>query len=95
MILSILRGLFILLVTAVTALYVLTYQSAQFETNQYMDFPVVLAMMLVAVGISLTFVIGDVLTPHKKLSAMSGVFWVSLPVCWPPMPCRSWSICLP
>lgn len=74
MILSILRGLFILLVAAVTALYVLTYQSAQFQTNELLDFPVVVAMLLVAVGISLTFVVVDVMTPHKKLSAVSGVF---------------------
>ncbi len=74
MILSILRGLFILLVAAVTALYVLTYQSAQFQVNQFLDFPVVVAMLLVAVGISMAFVVADVLTPHKKLSAMSGVF---------------------
>lgn len=68
MILAILRGVFILLVAAVAALYVLPFQE-----DQAVDFTTTATMLLVAVGIALVVVGIDLGTPQKKLSALSGV----------------------
>ena len=74
MILSILRGIFIVLVTAVTSLYVLSYQSSLFARAQSADFATIAATLLTTMGVALVFVVVDVLTPNKKLWALSGVF---------------------
>ena len=69
MILFFLRGLFILLVAAVAALYVLPFQQAQ-----AVNFGLVVLMLLLAVGVALLVIGGDMATGRKKLSSLSGVF---------------------
>ncbi|GAB4196029.1 MAG: TRAM domain-containing protein [Phycisphaeraceae bacterium] len=69
MILFILRGAFILLTAAVTALYLL---SNQWGAN--VDFPMFVLLLGVTIGITSIIVAIDAWTQHKKLSAISGVF---------------------
>jgi uncharacterized protein YacL len=69
MILSILRGVFILLAAAVTVLYVLPFQA-----DQEIEFERVLLMIVITLGVAGTIIAADVLSPRKKLSAISGVF---------------------
>lgn len=69
MILFVLRGLFVLLVAAVAALYVLPFQEAQ-----AVNFGLVVLMLLLAVAVALLVIGADVATGHKKLSSLSGVF---------------------
>ncbi len=69
MVLYILRGGFILLVAAVTMLYVLPFQA-----DQGTDFDNVLLMTGLALGVAGLIVLVDVAVPGKKLSAISGVF---------------------
>lgn len=69
MVLYILRGVFILLVTAVAMLYILPFQEAQALTLGN-----VLLMTLTTIGLALVVIAVDVFTPRKKLSALSGIF---------------------
>lgn len=68
MVLAILRGLFLVLAAAVTALYALTFQ-----VEGRVDLGVVVALSVVALGLATAVIAGDVLSPRKKLSALSGV----------------------
>jgi uncharacterized protein YacL len=68
MVLILLRGVFVLLVAAVAALYLL---SNQLETQ--ISPPFFTTMLLGAMGLACVIIAGDLLTPRKKLSALSGV----------------------
>lgn len=68
MVLAILRGLFLVLAAAVTALYALTFQ-----VEGRVDLAVVVALSVVALILAAVVIAGDVLSPRKKLSALSGV----------------------
>lgn len=69
MILAILRGTFLVLTTAVAMLYALTFQ-----TEGSVQLHQVIVVGLTTIGLALVVIAVDVLTPHKKLSAISGVF---------------------
>ena len=69
MILVVLRGSFIVLVAAVTMLYVLPFQA-----DQEISFPIVVMMLLAALAVSAAVVATDVYSSDKNLSAGSGVF---------------------
>lgn len=69
MISYILRGVFVVLVTAVAMLYILGTQQSLGASLQY-----VVMMLLLALGICAVVIGVDVYTPRKKLSAFSGVF---------------------
>jgi uncharacterized protein YacL len=69
MILTILRGLFLLLVTTVTALYLLN----SLEHGAPYEFSQVVVIMVCGIGLALLVIAVDMLTPHKKLAALSGV----------------------
>src|SRR5271169_1498686 len=69
MILTVLRGLFLLLVATVTALYLLN----SLEGGAPYDYPQIVIIMAAALGMALLIIAVDVATPRKKLSAMSGV----------------------
>ncbi len=69
MILAILRGAFLVLTTAVAMLYALTFQ-----TEGSVQLHQVIVIGLATIGLALVVIAVDVLTPHKKLSAISGVF---------------------
>ncbi len=69
MTLYILRGLFIILVTAVTALYVLPLQA-----DQRLDFSVTATTLLLATCFALFVVAVDAFNPRKRLSSVSGIF---------------------
>ncbi len=69
MIIIILRGVFVVLVTAVAMLYILGAQAGlQASVTK------VVLMLVLTLGVSAFVIATDVLTPRKKLSAMSGVF---------------------
>ncbi len=69
MTLYILRGLFILLVTAVTALYVLPLQA-----DERLDFSTTASTLLLATCLAVIIVAVDAFNPRKRLSSISGVF---------------------
>ena len=69
MVLYILRGSFIVLTAAVTMLYVLPFQA-----DQGIEFDKVLLITALTLGITSVIVAADVLSPRKRLSAVSGVF---------------------
>ena len=69
MILSILRGIFILLTASVTVLYVLAYQE-----NQKVGFFEATMMILLTLGIASVIVFADIFKRKKRLSSVSGVF---------------------
>lgn len=69
MILSILRGVFILLAVSVALLYILGAQE-----GLQAGFGEAVIMMAVSLGLSIIVIAVDILTPQKKLSAVSGVF---------------------
>lgn len=69
MLLHILRGVFVLLAASVTMLYVLPFQ-----VEQQVEFSKVLLMTALTLGVTGVIVAADLLTPRKKLSALSGVF---------------------
>lgn len=68
-ILYLLRGIFVLLVTSVASLYLLPFQ---LQGDVY--FGGFITMLVVPMGLCLFVVAVDVLTPYKKLSAISGGF---------------------
>lgn len=75
MALKILRGLLIVLVVAVTALYVLEFQQRrQTLGEEDPGFGHILIMMAVTVGVASVVIAVDVVARQKKLSALSGVF---------------------
>ena len=69
MVLVVLRGAFIVLVAAVTMLYVLPFQA-----DQEISFPIVVAMLLAALAVSAAVIATDFYSSNKNLSAGSGVF---------------------
>jgi uncharacterized protein YacL len=69
MLLFLLRGLLMVLVAAVTALYLLPNQ-----WGAGLEFEQVALILLAVLGLTGTLVAVDLFTPRKKLSAMSGVF---------------------
>ena len=69
MILSILRGLFLVLAASIAALYVLPYQE-----QGGLSFASVVVMMIGGVAIAAAIVALDISTQRKRLSAISGVF---------------------
>lgn len=69
MVLVVLRGSFIVLVAAVTMLYVLPFQA-----DQEISFPIVVMMLLAALAVSAAVVATDFYSANKNLSAGSGVF---------------------
>ncbi len=69
MILSILRGIFILLVAVVAASYILPSQEIQ-----HLDFYHVVLLLAITLVIAGLIIAIDVLTPKKRLSALSGAF---------------------
>jgi uncharacterized protein YacL len=69
MILYLLRGAFVLLAASVTMLYVLPFQS-----ESKIDFPHVLIMTGMTLGVSLAIIAVDVFIRRKKLAAISGLF---------------------
>lgn len=69
MILSILRGIFILLAASVTVLYVLAYQE-----NQGVGFYEATMMILMTLGVASVIVFADIFKRKKRLSSVSGVF---------------------
>lgn len=88
MILSILRGMLILLLVAVTALYLLDYQQQSQRiqdspavrvegtrpVNTQPSFPHIALALATTIGIGGLVIAGDTLIKEKKLSAVSGVF---------------------
>jgi uncharacterized protein YacL len=70
MIFYILRGVFVLLVTAVAMLYILGTQQGLGIASLHN----VVLLLLLALGLSGLVIVLDVYTPRKKLSAFSGVF---------------------
>jgi len=68
MVLAILRGVFIVLAAAVTALYALTFQ-----VEGRVDLGVVIALSVIALGLATAVIAADVFSPRKQLSALSGV----------------------
>ncbi len=71
MILHILRGVFILLVASVATLYLVPYHV---EGKGKIEFFHIVLMMLLTLSGAVVVITADVLTPRKKLSALSGVF---------------------
>ena len=69
MIIVILRGVFVVLATAVAMLYILGVQ-----LNLGADVGNVILMLVCTLGVSAVVIAADVYTPRKKLSAVSGVF---------------------
>ncbi|MCC7205650.1 MAG: TRAM domain-containing protein [Phycisphaeraceae bacterium] len=69
MILAILRGVFLLLAASVAMLYLLTYQE-----QGAVRMGNLILMAIAMLGVASLIVAGDILTPRKKLSALSGVF---------------------
>ncbi len=69
MILYILRGTFIILVAAVTALYLLPNQ-----WGADLNFPQFVILMMAALAVAGLIIAIDVASPRKRLSAISGVF---------------------
>jgi uncharacterized protein YacL len=69
MILFVLRGLVLVIITAISVLYLLTNQEQGGIT--FRQFLVLLAITL---GLASVVIVADALTPKKKLSAISGVF---------------------
>jgi len=69
MVLQILRGVFIVLAAAVTILYVLPFQE-----EKGVDFGQVVLMILLTIAVAAVIIAGDVMSPRKRLSAVSGVF---------------------
>lgn len=69
MVLAVLRGAFLVLVAAVTMLYLLPFQE-----DQAVSFSTVVLMLAMALAISFSVVITDIRSPKKNLSAGSGVF---------------------
>lgn len=67
--LIILRGAFLVLAVAVTLLYVLSEQEPQAADER-----VVIGILLVALLVVGLVIAGDIISPRKKLSAVSGVF---------------------
>ena len=76
MILKILRGIFIVLVAAVSALYALTWQAQTQNTGQTysLSLPRTILIIMLGMGFAAVIVAVDYFTPRKKLSALSGVF---------------------
>ena len=70
MVLYILRGAFILLVASVSALYVLDHQQRTVET----DFPRLILMVSIALGVSGFVLALDIFLKKKRLAALSGIF---------------------
>ena len=68
MILTLLRGLFLVLVSAVAALYLLSSQAGQQLSLFYF-----VLMLGGALGLAVLILVADLTTPNKKLSALSGV----------------------
>jgi uncharacterized protein YacL len=70
MVLSILRGVFLLLVAAVVTLYLNT----EFQVGAGFGFAQMSALIIGAIALAAGVVTIDISTRHKKLSAVSGVF---------------------
>lgn len=69
MILFVLRGLVLVLITGISALYLLTNQErGSISFSQFM------LMLAITLGLAGVVIAADALTPKKKLSAISGVF---------------------
>ena len=69
MVLSILRGVFIVLAASVTLLYVITYQE-----DRGVELYKVLLMIVLTLGAAGAIVLADICSHKKKLSSVSGVF---------------------
>jgi len=76
MVINLLRAVFILLLTAVTLLYVLTYQGTMLleAHSTEVRLGTVLLMLFSAVGVALVIIAIDIFNRNKKLSALSGLF---------------------
>lgn len=74
MILSILRGAFILLAASVTTLYVISWQQELAAAQQQVNFTTVVLMLGITLGIAGMIVAIDVFTRQKRLAAVSGIF---------------------
>lgn len=74
MILSFLRGAFILLAASVTTLYVISWQRDLADANQQVDFATIVLMLGITLGIAGAIVAIDVFSRHKRLASVSGVF---------------------
>lgn len=69
MILFVLRGLVLVIITAISVLYLLAnQQQGGFTYDQF------LLMLVITLGLAALAIAADALTPKKKLSAISGVF---------------------
>ncbi|MFK7790657.1 MAG: PIN/TRAM domain-containing protein [Phycisphaeraceae bacterium] len=69
MILFVLRGLVLVIITAISVLYLLTNQEqGRISFSQFM------LLLAVTLGLAVIVIAADTLTPKKKLSAISGVF---------------------
>lgn len=69
MILFVLRGLVLVIITAISVLYLLTNQE-----QGGISFKQFLVMLGITLGLAAIVIAADTLTPKKKLSAISGVF---------------------
>ena len=69
MILFVLRGLVLVIITAISVLFLLTNQE-----QGGISFPQFLVMLAIALGLAGLVIAGDALSPKKKLSGISGVF---------------------
>ena len=74
MILSILRGAFILLAASVTTLYVISWQQELAAAQQQVNFTTVLLMLGITLGIAGAIVAIDIFTQQKRLASVSGIF---------------------
>ncbi len=74
MILSILRGAFVLLATSVAALYVISWQRELADNNQQVTFGTIVLMLVLSLGVAAVVVAVDMFTRRKKLAAVSGIF---------------------
>ena len=69
MILFVLRGLVLVIITAISVLYLLTNQE-----QGGISFQQFLLLLAITLGLAVVVIAADTLTPKKKLSAISGVF---------------------
>lgn len=74
MILSILRGAFVLLAASVAVLYVISWQQELAQANEEVGFATILAMLGATLGIAGVIVAIDVFSRRKRLAAISGIF---------------------
>ncbi|MFA9477079.1 PIN/TRAM domain-containing protein [Phycisphaerales bacterium AB-hyl4] len=74
MVLSILRGAFILLVASVAALYVVSWQREMAAQDEQISLFTVVLMLGITLGIAGVIIAIDAGTRRKRLSAVSGIF---------------------